>query len=127
MAEDDIKVHGCWFSGGNKLYLESMKGYYDTSRWGRGKHFEDRRFTIRINDSKRFAFSHDIQLALMESVLNNDALPKRFTDNAEKFLRKIHEIKGKRKKFERENYNVLLVNFLDKKLWNCGGDKENGL
>lgn len=119
MAED-FRLHGSWVSKGNELFLESMKGYYDTARWGREKDFEDRRFTVRINDGQRFAFSHDVQLALLESVLNNDALPHRFIQNCEKFLHKIHEIKGKRKQIEIK-YNIDLKSFVNKKLWNCGG------
>lgn len=122
---EEFKIHSSWISNGNTLYLESMKGYYDTSRWGREKDFEDRRFMIRINNGPRFAFSHDIQLLLMEAVLNNDALPHRFIQNCEKFLHKIHEIKGKRKKLEKEKYSISIGNFTNKKLWNCGGDNEN--
>ena len=118
--EEEFKEHGSWVSHGNTIYLESMKGFYDTSRWGREKDFEDRRFTIRVNDSPRVAFSHEVQIAMMKAVLENDALPHRFIQNCEKFLHAIHEIKGKRKALEK-SYNVKLGNFADKKLWNCGG------
>ena len=117
----DIKIHNSWESKGNILFLESMKGYYDTSRWGREEDFEDRRFMIRINDGDRFAFTHDMQLALMTAVLKNDALPNRFIQNCEKFLHAIHEIKGERKRLEASKYNIKLSDFADKKLWNCGG------
>lgn len=100
MKTEDIQIHGSWISNGNALFLESMKGYYDTARWGREKDFQDRRFTLRINNGERFALSHDVQLAIMESVLCNDALPHRFIQNCEKFLHKLYEIKGKRKKRE---------------------------
>ena len=125
IEEKDIKLHQSWISQGNTLFLESMKGYYDTSRWGRDKDFEDRRFMLRINDGDRFAFSHEMQLALIQSVLENDALPHRFIQNCEKFLNRIYEVKGKRKALEREKYNVKISDYMDKKLWNCGGKNES--
>ena len=124
--KEDIRFHNSWKDKeGNILYLESTKGYYDTSRWGRENHFQDRKFSIRINEGERFPFSHESLLALIESILNNDAKPVAFIRNCENYLHRIHEIKGKRKKLERIHYNIPLENFTNRKLWNCGGKDES--
>tara|TARA_R100001132_G_C3213519_1_gene55343 strand:+ start:281 stop:601 length:321 start_codon:yes stop_codon:yes gene_type:complete len=99
---DKIKIHKCWESRGNKLYLESMKGYHDTKKWGRGDHFEDRRFMLRINGSESVAFTHEMQLEIMKRVLNNDALPHVFHNNCSKFENAIHKLKNEREEKEIE-------------------------
>jgi len=115
--EEEFKEHGSWVSRGNTLFLESKQGRFKSPVEG----WEDRMFTIRINDGERFAISHQHQLALLESILLNDFYPHIAVSNCEKFLNKIYEVKGKIKsKFKSKN---VPISGWDRKLWNCGGEE----
>jgi len=122
ILKDNFKIHGEYKDKfGDVLKLGSIQGKYKFSNY---PDKEDRIFFIKINDGKEFFITHEQQIDLMISILDNDILPFRLMRNIEKFLNALYELKGK-KKAEYRKYNVKLGDFANKKLWNCGGN--NGI